>query len=134
MELIKYYLLQFLFWAYRSVSFRSSLLFPIHGFIICPFTSETNIAVDDDTVNNGKKSLSLLIHCGNGTDWYLIYGIKPFTVLILRWVYSMKLYGSGKLRICDYGQFLTVNIYIKCEYSVNYANLAVNNDGKSFIE
>ena len=39
-----------------------------------------------------------------------------------------------KLRICGYGQILTVNLLINCKNSVIYGKMAVNYKEKSFME
>ena len=39
-----------------------------------------------------------------------------------------------KLRICSYGQILTVNLLINCKNSVIYGKMAVNYEEKSFME
>ena len=39
-----------------------------------------------------------------------------------------------KLQICSYGQILIVNLLINCKNSVIYSQMAVNYEGKSFME
>ena len=39
-----------------------------------------------------------------------------------------------KLRICSYGQILTVNLLINCKNSVIYGKMAVNYEEKCFME
>ena len=39
-----------------------------------------------------------------------------------------------KLRICSYGQILTVNLLINCKNSVIYGIMAVNYEEKCFME
>ena len=38
------------------------------------------------------------------------------------------------LRICSYGQILTVNLIINCKNSVIYGHFAINYEEKSFME
>ena len=41
---------------------------------------------------------------------------------------------NHKLRICSYGQILTVNLVVNCQNSVIYGHFVLNYEEKSFME
>ena len=58
------------------------------------------------------------------------YGFKNIDT----WGLFHKTLWIRKLRICSYGQILTVNLLINCKNSVIYGKIAVNYEEKCFME
>jgi len=77
-----------------------------------------------------------------------IYHLRPLDTLVLlrllvkvitysfkpSWTLFHKTLWILKLRICNYGQILTVNLLVNCQNSVIYGHFVVNYLEKSFME
>ena len=55
-------------------------------------------------------------------------------VFLPSWGQFHKTLQIRKLRICSYGQILTINLLINCKNYVIYGHFAVNYEEKSFVE
>ena len=75
---------------------------------------------------------------GIGSDrsinWATTTAALVFYFLYSTWGLFHKTLWIRKLRICNYGQILTVNLLVNCQNSVIYGHFVVNYLEKSFME
>ena len=90
-----------------------------------------------------KHTLQILQQIGMWKNVHPVYGAGIWTIDLWTWVSSHNCKTRGqfhktlwicKLRICSYGQILTVNLLINWKNSVIYGEMAVNYKERSFME